>query len=142
MINKVISLKIFAILIFLVCSFTENKDQDSLDWQLEIRQNLEKQNIITLDGVVLHFNNIKKTGCLFTIAEMVESGVARSLNSMTSKGCYSEEYGFGAHLYFGKIPTTASYPKPVNGKLMSYKGYWKKESESHIFYVTKIEPYF
>jgi len=60
MINKVISLKIFAILIFLVCSFTENKDQDSLDWQLEIRQNLEKQNIITLDGVVLHFNNIKK----------------------------------------------------------------------------------
>ena len=142
MISKVISLKICAVIFFLVFSFTKNKDQDSWDWQLELSQNQEKQNITTLDGVVLQYNHIKKTGCLFTIAEMVESGVAKSLNSMTSKNCYSEEYDFGAQLYFGKIPTTASYPKPVEGKLMSNTGFWKEDDEYHIFYVTKIEPYF
>src|SRR5690554_7652166 len=60
MISKVISLKICAVIFFLVFSFTKNKDQDSWDWQLELSQNQEKQNITTLDGVVLQYNHIKK----------------------------------------------------------------------------------
>lgn len=96
----------------------------------------------TLGGIVLQYNSNTKTGCFFTIAEMVADGVAKSIDAKVSDTCYSNEYGYGALINFKNVPKTANYPKPIEGQLMSYEGKWKVVADNYVFYVSKIEPFF
>lgn len=107
-------------------------------WELTRRNDKTE----TLGGIVFQYNKNNKTGCLFTISEMVEDGVAKSIETKISDACYSTKYGYGALLNFKNVSKNADYPKPIDGQLMSYEGKWKMEAGSYVFYVSKIEPFF
>lgn len=107
-------------------------------WKLKRRSDKTE----TLGGIVLQYNSNTKTGCFFTIAEMVADGVAKSIDAKVTDTCYSNEYGNGVLINFENVPKTATYAKPVEGQLMSYEGVWKVIAGNYVFYVSKIEPFF
>lgn len=111
-------------------------------WKLNKREEKKKERITTLKGMIFHYMASEKTGCLFTISDMVDAGIAKRIDDKVIEECYSENYGYGALINFENVPKNSPYTKPSEGVLMSFEGTWKVVDGLDIFYVKSMEPFF
>lgn len=125
-----------------VFAIDDNRKPKGKGWKLERRVEKKDSPTVTLSGMVFYYAKIDKTGCLFVLPEMVDAGVAESIDPKLSNACYSEKYGYGAYLNFKQVPRNADYALPVDGKIMQYTGKWGVEDGGDVFFVNKIQPFF